>query len=201
MLLNKKNIIIKSIPILFFALLSSGVAHGQKLAVKNNALYDIALVPNIGMEVALTKQLTIDVGLNYNPFRFNDEKQWRHWLLQPEVRYWFCQKFEGHFVGVHLLGGTYNMQNVRYPFGYFKPLRTARFQGWYWGAGVSYGYNWILSNHWGVETTVGVGYIRAYYDKYNCSECCPIEDKGYRNYIGPTKLGVTFAYYFLKDKK
>lgn len=49
-------------------------------------------------------------------------------LVQPEFRYWLCERFNGHFFGVHGLGGEYNIAKVKLPFGLAKngqglPLR------------------------------------------------------------------------------
>ncbi len=41
----------------------------------------------------------------------------KHWLVHPEFRYWLCERFNGHFFGVHLLGGEYNISKVKLPFG------------------------------------------------------------------------------------
>lgn len=46
-----------------------------------------------------------------------------------------------------------------------------RHQGWGAGAGISYGYSWLLSRHWNLEATVGVGYLYLKSDKYPCANC------------------------------
>ena len=52
----------------------------------------------------------------------------RFWLVQPELKYWFCEKSEGHFVGMHLHGAQY--------FGGFK---KKRYDGYLAGGGFTYG--------------------------------------------------------------
>ncbi|MFR7875400.1 MAG: DUF3575 domain-containing protein [Butyricimonas paravirosa] len=37
---------------------------------------------------------------NYNPWKWSGIK-FKHWLVQPELRYWLCDQFSGHFFGVH----------------------------------------------------------------------------------------------------
>lgn len=68
-----------------------------KFAIKTNALYCTTSTPNLGFEVALAKKLTLDVSGNYNPWKFSKDRQIKHWLVQPELRYWLCERFNGSF--------------------------------------------------------------------------------------------------------
>ena len=72
----------------------------QKWAVKSNLLYDATATINLGVEAALGPRVTLDISGNYNPWEFGDAR-WKHWLIQPEVRYWLCESFNGHFFGLH----------------------------------------------------------------------------------------------------
>lgn len=53
-----------------------------KFAIKTNALYWATTTANLGFEVGLSKKLTLDVSGNYNPWKFSDHKQIKHWLVQ-----------------------------------------------------------------------------------------------------------------------
>lgn len=109
-------------------------ANAQKAVVKTNLLYDLAATANVGVEWGVTPHWTIDLSANYNGWTFGDNKKWKHWLLQPEARYWLCERFNGHFVGAHLLGGTYNLGNLDTDFKLFGTdfgqLKDYRFEGW-----------------------------------------------------------------------
>ena len=85
----------------------------QNVAVKTNALYWLTTTPNLGVEVALGNKVTLDVSGAYNPWTFKDDKKMRFWLVQPEVRYWFCEKFEGHYIGVHAHGRSISADSIR----------------------------------------------------------------------------------------
>ena len=63
-----------------------------KFAIKTNALYWATSTPNLGFEVGLAKKITLDVSGNYNPWKFGDDRQIKHWLVQPELRYWLCER-------------------------------------------------------------------------------------------------------------
>lgn len=125
-------------------------ASAQKVAVKTNLLYDATSTINLGVEFALTPKWTLDVAGNYNPWTFSNNRKWQHWLVQPEARYWFCNKMMGHFVGFHAIAGSYNIGNVNADFKLlgtdFSKLKDYRYEGWFVGTGVAYGYAWTLSS-------------------------------------------------------
>lgn len=175
--------------LLIVTLITMKISYGQKVAVKTNLLYDATTTLNLGFEFGLGKKTTLDISGNYNPWKIGDFRL-KHGLIQPEFRYWFCERFNGHFLGVH---GHYAKYNVG---GLFlnHNMRHNRYQGYLYGGGISYGYQWILGNHWNLEATLGVGYARLSYSKYpiaSCGEKLKSED---RNYWGPTKIGLSIIY-------
>ncbi len=189
--------------LLLAAMLCATVAaRAQQVAVKSNLLYDIAaLTANAGVEVALAPRWTLDLSANYNGWTLSHERRWKHWLVQPEARYWFCDRFVGHFLGVHALGGQYNIGGVKNRISFlgsdFSKLSDRRYQGWFVGAGIAYGYAWILGRHWNLEAELGVGYIYTRYDSYPCASCGKklAEDRPHR-YVGPTKAAINLVYTF-----
>lgn len=84
--------------------LTSLQVSAQSVSVKTNLIYDVSTTVNLGAEFDLSPKWTLDVSANYNGWTFSENKKWKHWLIQPEVRYWLCERFNGHFVGAHLLG-------------------------------------------------------------------------------------------------
>lgn len=175
-------------------------ASAQKVAVKTNLVSDAALSPNLGIETGLAPKWTFDLSGQLNLWSVDGHK-WRHWLVQPEARYWFCRRFSGHFIGVHALGGQYNFGNLDLDFKLlgtdFSILKDHRREGWYVGAGVAYGYTWILSKHWSMEAEIGVGYVYTRYDQYPCAVCGNIEAQNRpHNYYGLTKAALNLIYNF-----
>ena len=188
--------------LLFLGLTFCGVcAQGQRVAVKTNLLYDALYTVNLGVEVGMAPRWTLDVSGNYNGWTLSHERRWKHWLVQPEARYWFCERFARHFVGAHLLGGQYNVGNLKNGISFlgtnFSKLSDRRYQGWFTGAGVAYGYAWILGKHWNLEAEIGVGYIYTRFDSYPCAECGTklAEDRPH-HYVGPTKAAINLVYTF-----
>lgn len=171
--------------LILILLLTPVFAFTQEIAVKSNVAYWATTTLNAGVEMGIAPKMSIDLTGTYNPFTFRDNKKIRHWMVQPELRYWTCQRFAGHFFGVHGHYGQYN-----------GGLKTYRYQGWLAGAGVSYGYQWIIGKRWNLEAEIGVGYAYLKYDKYLRQKCEKFIEKDHRNYIGPTKLSISFMYFF-----
>ena len=173
-------------------------AYGQKIALKTNALYWATTTPNLGIEASLGRKHSVQLFYGLNPWKQSggDQTSLRHWLLMPEYRYWFCQSFNGWFIGAHLMGGEFNMASVDLPFGVFNELEDHRYEGWYAGGGITAGYQWPLSKHWNIEASLGIGYDYIKYDKFRCGECGERLKSDHTNYFGPTKLALSVLYIF-----
>lgn len=179
---------------------SATSAVAQDAAIKSNLLYDATLTANLGVEARLADRWTIDVSGNLNAWTV-DGRRWKHWLVQPEARFWLCEAFSGHFFAAHLLGGQYNFGNLDMDFTFlgtdFSLLKDYRFQGWMGGVGLGYGYSWILNRHWNIEAEIAIGWVYTRYDKFECVGCgAKIEKKHSHNYVGPTKAAVNLIYSF-----
>ena len=176
-------------------------ASARDIAVKTNLLYDATLTINVGGEVQIAPKWSFDLSGNYNPWTLSDGKKWKHWLVQPELRYWFCEPLGGHFVAAHLLGGQYNMGHWGHGFKFLNndahPLADHRYQGWFAGAGIAYGYSWLLGRHWNLEAEIGIGWAYTRYDTYECKGCGrKIRANKAHNYVGPTKAALSLVYVF-----
>ena len=71
-----------------------------------------------------------------------------------------------------------------------------RHQGWGAGVGVSYGYSFLLSKHWNLEATVGVGYLYLESEKYPCTNCGRRQGYEKKHYFGPTQAAINLIYQF-----
>ncbi|MFV0420354.1 MAG: DUF3575 domain-containing protein [Dysgonomonas sp.] len=165
-----------------------------RFAVKTNLLYDLTSTFNLGAEMRLSYRLSLDLSLNYNPWTFSDNKKFKHILVQPELRYWLQEPFNGHFLGTHLLYSNFNIGNLNLPLDIFSGLDNSRYRGNAYGLGVSYGYQWMLSSRWSMEASFGFGYMYADYTRYECKTCGKKIDDRSKHYFGPTKAGITLIY-------
>ena len=161
-------------------------AGAQRIAVKNNLAADALLIPNLGVEFRLGNKWTLELSGQYNPFvwsgsgkidtKWNVEyaeegRMFKHWMAQPEVRYWTCEAFNGLFIGAHFFGGEHDITGITYPsfsFGGEKALvPEVRYKGYFYGGGLNIGHQWILGNRWNLEASIGAGYVHMLSDQLN----------------------------------
>ena len=189
--------------LLFLLVLGTGFvqsASAQKLSLKTNALYWATASPNLSAEIGLAPHWTLEVGGGLNPFTFKDNMKWKHWLVQPEFRWWTCREFSGHFLAAHLVGGAYNFGNIDglpdFLGNNLSELADHRFEGWFAGAGVGYGYAWMLGKHWNLEAEIAFGAAYTNFDKYYCPKCGEKIGTDNHIYVGPTKAAINLVYLF-----
>lgn len=190
-----------------FAFLASlGTANAQKAAIKTNALYWATTTPNIGMEFALGDRWTFELEGGYNPWNLDSDNNMKvkHWLVSPEFRYWFCNSFQGHFIGINANYTQFNIGglpegmpnlfvnlNTEVP---MPDLSVARIQGWAVGAGLTYGYAFPIARRWNMELTVGYGWWYTEYDQYESRKCGLFQQAVARHALGPATAGISFIY-------
>ena len=158
-------------------------AQAQNVAFKTNALLWATTTTNIEAEVGLSNKSSLALMGAYNPWTFKVDKMMHTWAVQPEYKYWFCERFEGHFIGVHAHGAQF-----------FGGFHSKRYDGYLVGAGVSWGYDWILSRHWNIEAQIGFGINYTWYkesDRLPCYKCGIDKDK---TFFSPTKLAISLVY-------
>lgn len=169
---------------------------GSTWGIKTNIPYWGTATPNIGAEVRLARKWSLELEAGVNPFDGKKDdgsygKQLKHLRLHPEARYWFCEAFHKHFVGLHVPYLLYNVSDIK-----ILGTENERHQGWGIGAGLSYGYSWLLSKHWNLEATVGAGYLYLESEKYPCGNCGSKKETVKKHYFGPTQAAVNLIYQF-----
>ena len=161
----------------------------DRWAIKSNALYLAAGVTNIGGEYAFHRHWSVDLPLVYSPYTLARTYRMRFLYIQPEARYWLDRPMKGHFFGVHLHAGVFNVS--------LDNRNRYQSEKGFHGAGISYGYAMPLSRRWSMEFTVGVGYaFTKYCTYYNVPNGIRYEKDIPYHYWGLTKLGLNFVYRF-----
>ena len=166
--------------------------------IKMNSLEVATLIANLGFEFRITPRLSFDVMGHYSPYDyFHYARKARVFAIQPEVRYWWGESLvKGHFIGLHVPVAGFNIQlNDKYR--YQDPNHAL------WGIGLSYGYAMPLGkdSKWGVEFTIGIGYMDITYDVYEGVYNGKYLRTETMNYFGPTRLGIDFSYRIDMKKK
>ena len=159
--------------------MTSSQLSAQNVAVKTNFLYWATTTPNIGAEVSIDRKHTAQMFFALNPWKQSggDQSSLRHWS-----------------VGAHLMGGEFTVAGVDFPFGFLSTQKNQRYEGWYIGGGLTGGYQWPLSKHWNLETSLGLGYDFIKYDKFKCGTCGRKLKSSHTNYFGPTKAALSLIY-------
>ena len=160
-------------------------------AIKTNVAYLAATVANLGVEYSFGDHYSVDLPVIYSPYTVARKYRLRFLAIQPEFRYWLKTPMQGHFFGVHLNIGAFNIAVN-------KEKRYQSPDGFY-GAGLSYGYALPFARHWAAEFTLGAGYVHTKYDTYyNIPNGARFEKGQSYNYWGLTKVGINLVYRFGK---
>lgn len=168
-----------------------------RTAVKLNLLYGAAtLTPNLAFEFALGKRATLEVGGSWNQWNYkgsheDGNKKFNHYIIRPEYRHWFCERYNGHFLGGHAFFAQYNMSGYDVPM-LFK--KAYRYEGIAVGAGLTYGYHHQLNHRWGLEFHIGLGVAYLDYKRFDCTYCSTESEQRSKLYVGPTRAGISLVY-------
>ncbi len=160
----------------------------QRVALKTNALDWVLMTPNLSLETRLSSRVTFDIGMAANPLSklpYLSDVKLRNFRVNPELRYWFNRPMARHFMGIALTGGMFN---VRFHEHCYKGNIAA--------AGVTYGYALVLSRHWNVEFSLGVGLGRVWGYDFRYGQSVPRNKNMSRWVPVPIRTGVSFSYIF-----
>ncbi len=164
------------------------------LNVRTNTLYDLALVPNFGVDVYLGGNFSVGANWQYAWWNINKIHWcWRTYGGDLNVRYWFGKAAkEKPLTGHHI--GLYG-QIITYDFALGKKGIQSNF--WNYGGGVEYGHTWPLAYRLNLDVTMGVGYSTGqFYEYIPIDDCYVWQATKNRRYIGPTKLEVSLVWLF-----
>ena len=187
--------------ILSVVLLTSvaGLRAQNTWALKTNLLSDVTTTPNIAYEFAIAPRWTIETSFSANLWPLG-HINFRHASVQPELRYWFCDRFNGAFISINAVGGyIYNLGGI-YNFSKIHPmlpnlLDDSLQEAILIGGGLSVGTDIVLSRHWNLEMEVGIGYMYVKGHEFRNG----VEVQGNFStfdYIGPNRLSLALVYLF-----
>ncbi len=165
-------------------------------ALKVDLLYGaVTLTPNIGFEVGLGTRSSIELNWGWNQLNHegtrNNNKKLNHGLARIEYRWWFCEPYNGHFVGGNIFGTKYNVGGYNIPTLFERELR---YEGWAAGVGLTYGYHLSLARRWGIDFHVGVGVARYHHTRFECVRCGNVIDRPKGYWFGPTRAGIDLVF-------
>ncbi|MFI3263344.1 MAG: DUF3575 domain-containing protein [Rikenellaceae bacterium] len=169
----------------------------QDFSLNVNAIPIIDGAINAGAAYAINDRYTIDLSGAVRPWARGEDNVNKYWGAKPELRYWTCQKFNGSFFGAFMTGSQYNVGGKDMPFGLFPDVKKYRYEGWSVGGGISYGYHFMLNDHWNLEASIGAGYNYYEYTQYECPVLCArVLKNGKYHYWGINTLSLSLVYLF-----
>lgn len=164
------------------------------LLLKTNMLYDIAAVPNIGVEIPIGEHWSVGADWMYAWWKNNNRHRfWRVYGGDIEVRRWFPprRKTEKLLCGHHV--GLYG-QMLTYDFEWGGKGQLGN--KWSWGAGLSYGYSLPVAKQLNIDFTIGAGYLQGKYMVYHPEDECYVWDSTHiRRWFGPTKAEISLVWF------
>ena len=171
------------------------------LALRTNLLYDAAVLPNVGVEIAMGRRWTAAVDWFYT--WFSSDKRHRYWQSYGgylTLRKYlggafsaestnFSQQFTGHHVGIYGCMLTYDVE---------WGGRGYQADTFGFGAGIEYGYSKRIGRRLCLDLNLGLGFQDGEYKEY-----LPTDDgTGHyvwqatlkRHWWGPTKAEVSLKW-------
>lgn len=179
---NHRVHLFSGVLLLFLLLFFPNNTQAQRVALKTNLTDWMTASPNLSVEFAISSRFTLDLSGTAPPFKYKPDFYFRHIRLQPELRYWLLTPLSRHYIGFTAFYSTYDVGYKER--GYF---------GDSYAAGLTYGYNWVLSRRWNFELSAGVGAIHYRLARYKPGTAHPEpNDSGW--IVAPVKLGIAFVY-------
>ena len=162
------------------------------ISAKTNMLYDLVLVPNVGVDIYLGKNFSLNANWMYSWWKDdNIHWYWRTYGGDAGIRYWFGKAAEqkpltGHHVGLYGQIITYDFE-----------LGGRGYLGdrWTYGGGVEYGYSLPIASRLNIDFDLGFGFLAGEFKEY-----LPIDGHYVwqatkrRQYIGPTKAEISLVW-------
>ena len=136
-----------------------GVAvSAQSYSLRTNILGLATANLNLEASMTLDRKWSLHLPLQYNPFKFSKNRQFRNFYASPGVRYWLLESYMGGFIGMHGTAGTYSVGNL---FG-----SKYRYEGEGYGVGISIGRAYQLGRRWNLEWEIGAGAVWLAFSSY-----------------------------------
>lgn len=174
------------------------------IALKNNLLFDAALLPNIAIEIPFGRNYGWSAEVEGHWSWWNTEQAgkrswWYHRIQMAgfELRHWLGNRtnhdpLHGWYIGAYGYAGTYDVRlftDDNPDLGQLSDMS--------WSAGLSIGYSARLSKRLNMEFGLGLGYFGGEYKKYyrcSCDDLFPWVSTHQRKWFGPTKAKISLVW-------
>lgn len=161
------------------------------MALKSNLLYDVALVPNIGIEFYVGRGWSLGGDWMHAWWKSKyGNNFWRTYGGEIEVRKYLGKRAKekpltGHHLGLYGQMLTYDFETGST--GYLSKLS--------YGAGIEYGYSLPIGRRLNLDFGIGIGYLGGEYKIYQPEDTHYVwQQTKQRHWFGPTKAEITLVW-------
>lgn len=174
----------KKLLVVILLMMTSMAGRAQMLALKTNALMDVGMVPNIGLEIATGNRTSLCAN-GFASWSIYGMKAKTYGFI-PEFRYWLSgNTFSKLFLGVGATLAHYDLTTG-----------GTNYYGSAYGAGLNIGYDCWLSKHFSVEFHGGVGMYYYHHARTGEEDILPVNPEynaqGWT--VLPYNIGISFVY-------
>lgn len=182
-----------------FSLDLSEEERGWGWYLKTNIPAWVLLDANLAVEFEIGKHFSFSLPFYYSALDWFDvHDKFRVLGTQPELRVWLWEDFRGPFLAAHGTLGYYNIATRSMT--YRIQDREGRHPAY--GGGLNVGWKFHLdrnrADRWGLELSVGYGYLHLDYDRFLNEENGRLVNSVVEDYLGPDHAAVSLTYRFGK---
>jgi hypothetical protein len=161
-------------------------------AVRTNLLYDAFLLPTLGVEWRASRSVGVKLDVSGSNWGGEHGRVQKMWLVSPEVR-WYLLASKRLYVGA---GANFGESNIYKGMPGSLISKDTGYQGSFWNAGLTLGYQLGLNRSLSLDFNLGLGYTRFEYDTFTVIDGVRVS-KG-RNLTkklwGPTQAGISLVW-------
>lgn len=162
------------------------------IGLKTNMLYDALLIPTLGAEIYVGRNVSIAGQWSYAWWSRNvRHRYWRYYGGDAGARWWFGRLADkkpltGHHIGIYGQIFTYDFENGG------SGQMGAKFN---YGGGIEYGFALPIGPRLNIDFSIGIGYIAGRYYKYKPIDGHYVWQSTHKRcWFGPTKAEISLVW-------
>lgn len=207
----KKLILLLLSIIVFDLAVAQEIANRHHISLKTNLLYDVAFVPNVGIEYYIGSGWSVGGNCVFAWWKNeNKNRFWRIYGLELECRKYLGEganekPLSSHHVGAYTQFATYDFELGGRGYIGGNPGNNI-FEKANYGIGFEYGYSLPIASRLNMDFSVGVGYFGGKRWEYKPQDGHYVwQSVSTKHWVGPTKAEISLVWLvgkknFNKDK-
>ena len=150
----KASIYTRLIYTLALLLAVSYTAGAQRIAITSNLLEDAFITPNAGVEIVVSDRQSLTFDASYAPYKLSEQFHNKRMTVRLGYKLWFNQALYAHYIGLDAIASSSDV----------RVGSNLGSRDEYIGAGIGYGYSFIMGERLNLipEIGVGIGYGNSY---------------------------------------